>query len=217
MARTLYDYYRSTASYRVRIALHYKSIPHEHHEVHLVKAGGEQHTQAYRDINPQGLVPSLQEDDTIITQSLAIIEYLEDTHPEPALLPADPTDRAWVRSLAYMIACDIHPLNNLRVLQFLKERYQADEEATLHWYHHWLTLGFDALEQRLQQSLSTGDCCFGNSISLADVCLIPQIYNAHRFHFDMAPYPILQRINTHCLSLDYFKRATPEANQANRR
>lgn len=205
----LYDYFRSTASYRVRIALHHKGLSFEQHAIHLLQDGGIQHQEPYKSMNPQSLVPSLELDDgNILTQSLAIIEYLDEMHPEPALLPKSAEDRAFVRSLALMIAADMHPLNNLRVLNNLKAEFQADEEAVSKWYHHWLKLGFDALEARLAQS--NGNHCFGDSITLADVCLVPQVYNAKRFKFSLAPYPTIESINTHCTTLDVFQRACPE-------
>lgn len=203
----LYDYYRSTACYRVRIALEYKGLPYETSSVHLVDHGGEQHHPEYRAVNPQGLVPTLDINGATLTQSLAIIEYLDDVYPEKPLLPQDPFARAQIRSLALMVACDIHPLNNLRVLQQLKHDFHATEEQTTHWYHHWLKKGFDAFEARLQQLPRSEDVCYGDRVSLADVCLIPQVYNANRFHFSYEHYPLIQRINTYCLQMDAFSKA----------
>ena len=205
----LYDYYRSTACYRVRIALNLKNINYEKILVHLINNGGEQHQSEYRALNPQGLIPTLDENGHCLTQSLAIIEYLDEINPNPPLLPQTPLGRAHVRSLAMTIACDTHPLNNLRVLQRLNHQFSADENQVNLWYHHWLQLCFDTLETRLQQ-YNRHDFCYGNTITLADICLILQIYNAHRFNFSMDNYPILNTINTHCLNLTIFKSASPE-------
>ncbi len=206
----LYDYYRSTACYRVRIALHYKHIPFETCPIHLVNQGGEQHLPQYLNINPQGLVPALEINGAILTQSLAIIDYLEDSYPLPTLLPTDSFQRAQIKSLALMIACDIHPLNNLRVLQQLKQAFSATETQTRQWYHHWLKKGFDAFETQLQTLPRDIDVCFGNTISLADVCLIPQVYNAKRFQFSLNDYPLIQRINDYCLQQEAFIKASPK-------
>src|SRR3989338_6739238 len=187
----LYDYFRSTASYRVRISLNFKQIEWTAFEVHLINMGGEQHLPAYRAINPQGMVPSLRTDEGLLTQSMAIIEYLEEVYPDPSLLPDNAYDRALVRSVAQMIACDIHPINNLRVLQRLKKQFHADEIQVTEWYHHWLEEGFNAVEDKLSQMPRSGDVCFGDSVSLADLCLIPQVYNAHRFKFSLDDYPII--------------------------
>lgn len=205
----LYDYYRSTACYRVRIALNYKQIPFEIIPIHLTHEGGEQHRPEYRALNPQELVPSLEVDGTILTQSLAIIDYLEDRFPKPALLPTELMARAQVMSLALTIACDIHPLNNLRVLQQLKLEFQANESQIEHWYHHWLKKGFDAIETQLKQVPRSNDVCYGHDITLADICLIPQVYNANRFHFPLNDYPLIQRIENHCLTLEAFRIAAP--------
>ncbi|MDX2346481.1 MAG: maleylacetoacetate isomerase [Legionella sp.] len=207
----LYDYYRSTASYRVRIALNLKQLPFECIPVHLVRDGGEQHLPAYRALNPQSLVPTLlDENQSIITQSIAILEYLEEAHPTPALLPKDLHARAFVRSLALIIACDIHPLNNLRVLKQLKHQFNASESDVSTWYHHWLKVGFDAFETKLSASNQNNpNFCDGNQISFADICLIPQVFNAERFKFSLEPYPLIQAINTHCLSLKAFQNAAP--------
>ena len=205
----LYDYPRSTACYRVRIALNYKNIPYETCPIHLINQGGEQHHADYLALNPQGLVPALEVDGTLLTQSLAIIDYLDERYPTPALLPIQPLARAKVRRLAQIVACDIHPLNNLRVLQRLKQDFQATESQTEAWYHHWLETGFDAIETHLSSLPRCIDVCYGDSISIADLCLIPQVYNAHRFHFVLDNYPLIQRINQYCLGLDVFSRASP--------
>ncbi|WP_412757165.1 maleylacetoacetate isomerase [Legionella bozemanae] len=206
----LYDYFRSTACYRVRIALNLKNIAYEKIDIHLVNHGGEQHSPEYRKINPQELVPSLEINGQVINQSLAIIDYLDETYPTPSLLPQNPLDRATVKSLALIVACDMHPLNNLRVLNRLKTQLQASEIQVTEWYHHWLKTGFDALEAKLQQIKRNQAFCFGNTVTLADLCLIPQVYNAHRFHFAMDNYPLINEINAHCLTLESFQKAAPE-------
>lgn len=205
----LYDYYRSSCSYRVRIALNLKKISYDKIPVHLVQDGGMQHQPSYRALNPQGLVPSLDTGEQIITQSLAIIEYLNDIEPTPPLLPADPLARAEVRSLALLIACEIHPLNNLRVLNTLKENFHANEDAITAWYHQWLKTGFDALEKRLSALPREKPVCFKQNVSLADICLIPQVYNAIRFEFSLENYPLIIAINEYCLSLPAFQNASP--------
>lgn len=208
---TLYDYYRSTASYRVRIALNYKQVPFQLREVHLVNNGGEQFNDDYKAINPNQLVPTLLEHKTQLqlSQSLAIINYLEHKHPNPSLYPSDPLKKAWVESIALDICCDIHPLNNLRVLKYLVNDLNIDEQQKLQWYHHWLIKGFDALETRLTKIQRKKLFCIDDKLSLADVCLIPQIYNANRFKLDMSSYPLLNSIYDYCLSLDVFAKAAP--------
>ena len=205
----LYDYYRSTASYRVRIALNFKQISYETLSVHLVNNCGEQHSLDYLKLNPQGLVPTLDENGHILSQSLAIIEYLEDINPKPALLPQNPLGRGQVRSLAMIIACDMHPLNNLRVLTQLKQQFKATEQQINEWYHHWLKQGFDAIEKQLKTLPRKHHVCYGDSISLADICLIPQVYNANRFNFPMKGYPLINKINDYCLTIDAFINAAP--------
>ncbi|MFJ1269795.1 maleylacetoacetate isomerase [Legionella lytica] len=206
----LYDYFRSTASYRVRIAMNLKGINYEKIGVHLVNNGGEQHSPEYRKINPQGLVPCLEVEGEPINQSLAIIEYLNDIQPTPALLPQDPFGKATVRSLALMIVCDMHPLNNLRVLKQLKMEFHANETQVTQWYHHWLKKGFDALEAKLQTLDRTQPFCVGDSPSMADLCLIPQVFNAKRFNFALDDYPLIREIDVHCLTLKAFQDATPQ-------
>jgi maleylacetoacetate isomerase len=209
----LYNYYRSSASYRVRIALNLKGLAYEQVPVHLVKDGGQQLLPAYRAINADALVPSLIDDsgeEVTLTQSLAIIEYLDEMHPQPPLLPATPVDRAFVRSLALSIACDIHPLNNLRVLRYLTGDLKiadADKDA---WYRHWCEQGLGALETTLARDNRVGRFCYGDAPSLADCCLVPQIYNARRFNCDLSAMPIIARINEHCLAQDAFIKALPE-------
>ncbi|GHG64095.1 putative maleylacetoacetate isomerase [Alishewanella longhuensis] len=204
----LYSYWRSSAAYRVRIALHLKQLGFETIPVHLLQDGGQQHHADYQLLNPAQLLPVLQDDNLSLNQSLAIIEYLEEVYPEPALLPTDAKGRAEVRALALDIACDIHPLNNLRVLQYLTGPLALNEQQKLAWIQHWLTIGFTALEQRL--SLTCGEYCYGNQISLADVCLVPQVYNALRFNLDMQSYPHIHRIYQHCQQLAAFALAAPE-------
>ncbi len=211
----LYDYFRSSASFRVRIALNLKDLPYEQVEVHLVKEGGQHLQERYATINPQKLVPCLIDADkhTALAQSLAIIEYVEEQYPAPALLPKDPLLRSEVRAFAQYIACDIHPLNNLRVLQYLTGTLQLSETQKMTWYFHWLQTGFTALESLLAAQTVRGPFCFGETPTLADICLIPQVYNALRFEFPMEDYPRLCAVNQQCLTLPAFERALPENNQ----
>ena len=205
----LYSYFRSSAAYRVRIALNLKGLPYETLGVHLVKDGGQHRQAAYKNANPQGLVPALDVDGSVIGQSLAILEYLEETHPAPALLPADPLLRAQVRAFALHIACEIHPLNNLRVLQYLTGSAGLSEDAKLAWYQHWIAEGFSALEADIARRQPNGPYCFGEPLTLADVCLIPQVFNAQRFNCDMSPYPHLMRVFETCNALAAFADAHP--------
>lgn len=205
----LYDYYRSTSSYRVRIALNLKQISYETFPINLIANGGEQHSPEYRALNPQELVPTLDENGHILTQSLAIIEYIDELNPLPPLLPHSFLGKAHVRSLALMIACEIHPLNNLRTLNYLKHEFHVDEPEVIKWYHHWLQLGFGAIEERLQQYPRKNSVCYGNDVTLADICLVPQVYNAHRYHFSMEKFPLISEINNYCLTLQAFKDAAP--------
>ncbi len=207
----LYSYWRSTAAYRVRLALNIKQVAYSQHSVHLVKDGGEQHEAEYRDINPQGLVPTIVHGEVKISQSLAILEYLEERYPQKvALLPQNSQLRAFSRQLCQVIASDVHPLNNLRVLQYLSNSLKVSEKERMEWYHHWLTLGFDTISSLLNKKDISGPYCLGGELSMADVCLIPQIYNADRFGFSMASYPRLLEINQNCLKLERFKDAIPE-------
>ncbi|MGC1183229.1 maleylacetoacetate isomerase [Legionella sp.] len=206
----LYDYFRSTACYRVRIALNLKKLNYEKINIHLINDGGQHHSEEYHHINPQELVPSLQVEGHIINQSMAIIDYLDETFPNPSLLPKDPLNRATIRSLAQIIACDMHPLNNLRVLNYLKAEFSANNIQVMQWYHHWLKAGFDAFETKLQTLKRIEPFCFGNTVSLADLCLIPQVFNAQRFNFIMDDYPLINKINAHCLTLEAFQNASPE-------
>jgi maleylpyruvate isomerase len=207
----LYSYYRSSAAYRVRIALCLKNLPYDYEPVHLLRNGGEQLLPAYRALNPDGVVPTFVDDEGhAIQQSLAIIEYLEETHPEPALLPRAALDRAWVRSLALQIACEIHPLNNLRLLKYLKTEFGISDEQKDAWYRHWVASGLATLEQRLAGDARTGAFCYGDTPTLADVFLIPQVFNAQRFHVDVTRYPTIERINAHAMTLEAFIAASPE-------
>jgi len=209
----LYSYFRSSASYRVRIALNLKGLSYDIVPVHLLRNGGEQFFPEYRKLNPDALVPALIEetieDTQVVTQSLAIIEYLEETHPEPALLPSDASDRAYVRSLALSIACDIHPINNLRVLRYLVRDLQINEDAKNAWYRHWCIQGLTALEKTLSMDRRVGTFCYGDMPTLADCCLIPQVFNAQRFDCDLSAMPTITRINDACLALDAFANAGP--------
>lgn len=206
----LYDYFRSSAAYRVRIALNLKGLDYEHVGVHLVKDGGRHLAPDYARLNPQRLVPALDDDDLFLTQSLAILEYLEEVRPKPPLLPEDPPGRARVRALALAVACEIHPLNNLRVLKYLTGPLGLDEAAKTTWYRHWITEGFAAIEVRLAREPSTGRFCHGDRPGLADACLVPQVFNARRFEVDLTPYPTIRRIDQACQALPAFERAHPE-------
>jgi maleylpyruvate isomerase len=206
----LHTYFRSGTSHRVRIALNLKGLAHEQVPVHLVK--GEQRRAGYLALNPQGLLPLLEDGKARISQSLAIIEYLERIHPEPPLLPADPAGEARVRSLALVCACDMHPLNNLRVLKYLKHPLGLDQAARDAWCRHWMEEGFAALEARLAAEPETDRFCHGDAPTMADVCLVPQVVSAQRWATDLTPYPTVRRIFDACLELDAFVRAMP-ANQ----
>jgi len=208
----LYTYYRSSAAYRVRIALNIKGLDYHSHFVHLLKDSGEQHKDAYRQLNPQGLIPILLtgHDENPITQSVAIIEYLDESYPSPPLLPNTPSPRAWVRSLALTVCCDIHPLNNLRVHTYLKDELDIDDASRQAWYQHWVTEGLAAIESRLTASGHDSPYCHGNNPTLADLCLIPQIYNAIRFECDISSLTTLARIYSNCMALEAFANAAPE-------
>ncbi|WP_183634934.1 maleylacetoacetate isomerase [Niveibacterium umoris] len=206
----LYTYFRSSAAYRVRIALNLKGLTPEMVPVHLVRGGGEQRQPAFLALNPQGLVPALEDEGHVLTQSLAIIEYLDETHPVPPLLPGDPAGRARVRAIAQSIACEIHPLNNLRVLGYLTGTLGVTDAQKHAWCRHWVQTGFAALEARLATDPATGRYCHGEAPTLADCLLVPQLFNARRFEVDLAPYPTLCRIEAACLALDAFVAAAPE-------
>lgn len=210
MSLTLHTYFRSSAAFRVRIALNLKGLDYAQVPVHLVKDGGQQLGAAYRQINPEALVPALQDGGgEVLSQSLAIIEYLEETHPTPALLPAAAADRAWVRAFALAIACDIHPLNNLRVLRYLSNTLKVAEDDKNTWYRHWCEQGLAALEAKLVASKRHGAFCFGDTPTMADCCLVPQIFNAQRLNCDLSGMPTLMAINQRCLALPAFADAMP--------
>jgi maleylacetoacetate isomerase len=206
----LYSYWRSSAAYRVRFGLQLKGLAFETMPVHLVRDGGEQHSPAFRETNPQQLVPVLEHGQRMLRPSLAILEYLDEVWPQPALLPATARERQRVRSLAQLVACDIHPLNNLRVLQFLEREWGVPQPERDNWVRHWIADGFAAFEAMLDEHPSTGTFCEGNTPTLADCCLVPQVYNARRFGVDLGPYPTLVRIEQACLALPAFHAAAPE-------
>jgi maleylacetoacetate isomerase len=207
----LYSYWRSSAAYRVRIALNLKGLNYEIEPVHLVRDGGEQHSAEYRKVNPQELVPTLVDGRRVIRQSVAIIEYLDETYDgEIKLLPPTARDRARVRALAMHVACDIHPLNNTRVMKYLERELGADEAMRKHWIRHWIEEGFASFEELVARHPSTGQFCEGDTPTLADICLVPQVYNARRFGVDLSPYPTIEAIVAACMELDAFERARPE-------
>ena len=204
----LYGYWRSSAAYRVRIALALKNLSYDYVSIDLAK--GAHRKPEWGAINPQHLVPVLEDDGARLYQSIAVMEYLEETHPQPPLLPRDPLERTRVRSLALIVACEIHPLNNPRVLNYVTGQIGASEEQKLAWYAHWVSAGFDALEKRLANEPGTGRYCHGDAPSLADACLVPQVANAVRFNVALEPYPIIRRINATCLEREAFRKAAPE-------
>jgi maleylacetoacetate isomerase/maleylpyruvate isomerase len=204
----LFGYWRSTAAYRVRIALHLKEIEFESISVHLVKGGGEQHTPDYVNLNPTKLVPTLVDGDFSLNQSLAIIDYIENISTQSPLYPSAHQAKAKVQALALDIACEIHPLNNLRVQQYLANTLSVDNQAKQAWVEHWMNTGFKAIEQQLSES--AGDFCFGKQVTVADICLVAQVYNANRFNVDMSSFPIINRIVQHCNTLPAFIKALPE-------
>ncbi len=208
----LYGYFRSSAAFRARIALNLKGIAPELRFVHLLRNGGEQHTADYKALNPQELIPALMHDGHLITQSLAIVEYLDEIVPTPPLLPRDAPGRARVREIAYAIACDIHPVNNLRVNQYIATTFGATPQQQADWQRHWITTGFAALETMLSTSKLTGAYCHGDTPSIADICLIPQCANAKRVKLDFTPFPTIARIEAHALKHPAFDAALP-ANQ----
>lgn len=207
----LYTYFRSSAAYRVRIALHLKGLDYEAVPVHLTRDGGEQRRPEYLVLNPAGLVPALEDAGRVLTQSLAIIEYLDETHPQAPLLPAQALDRARVREIAQMIACDLHPINNLRVLQYLGREFGATEAQRNAWYRHWVELGLAAVETRLAGDGRSGAFCHGDRPGLADCCLVPQVFNARRFDCDLSAMPTVRAIAARCEELEAFRRAAPAA------
>jgi maleylacetoacetate isomerase len=206
----LYSYFRSSASYRVRIALNLKGLAYDTVPVHLLKDGGEQFSSDYRKLNADALVPSLTlAEGEVLTQSLAIIEYLDEVHPKPALLPPQPKDRAWVRGLALSIACDIHPIDNLRVLRYLQNEMGVSEENKNRWYRHWVEQGLASVERTLAQDTRVGKFCFGDEPGFADCVLVPQVANGQRMLCDLSGMPTILRINEACLQLDAFAKASP--------
>jgi maleylacetoacetate isomerase len=206
----LYNFFRSSASYRVRIALNLKGLQYEYVPIHLRRGGGEQYTPTYKALNPQSLIPTLEDEGHILTQSLAIIEYLEERHPEPPLLPRNPADRAVVRSMALAVACEIHPLQNTRVQGYLKNTLHHTDEELNAWSRHWVELGLSALEQKVKAVPNRGRFCFGDAPTLADLCLVPQLYNARRFGCDLSACLTLVQIDETCCALPAFANAAPE-------
>ena len=207
----LYTYFRSSAAFRVRIALNLKGIAYEPAYINMKPPAAGHREPGFLAVNPQGLVPALIHAGTTLTQSMAIIEYLEETHPQPPLLPAAPADRAQVRAMALAVACDLHPLNNLRVLSYLRSPLAHEEDAVSQWYHHWIETGFQALEADAKRCSGDGQHMFGKSVTLADIHIVPQMYNARRFNCDLGAYPTLRSICAHLESLPAFAKAAPEA------
>lgn len=203
----LYGYFRSSAAFRVRIALNLKKLDYENAFIHLRR--NDQQQPGYRAVNPQGLVPALEDGEARLIQSLAIIEYLDETCPAPPLLPATPVERARVRALADIVACDIHPINNLRVLRYLTRQLGHDEDALGRWYNHWIAEGFQAFERLVADDRRTGAFCHGDEPGLADIALVPQVINAERYRLDMTPYPTILRLYEACMRLDAFAAAHP--------
>jgi maleylacetoacetate isomerase len=210
MAFRLYTYWRSSAAFRVRIALNLKGLAFESVPKHLLRDGGEQRRADYLALNPQGLVPGLEHDGAFVSQSLAICEYLEEIQPEPRLLPGSAIDRGRIRAMALAVACDIHPLNNLRVLQYLRREFGQDEEGVNRWARHWISNGFAALEQWIARHSADGRFCCSLQPTLADVFLLPQVFNARRVQTDLAPYPRVVAVADHLLTLPAFADARPE-------
>jgi len=208
----LFGYWRSSAAYRVRIALHLKNISCESITVHLVKNGGEQHSDEYTSLNPTHLVPTLVDDSVegglVLNQSMAILDYLDNKYPESPLYPENIIDKAKVQALSFDIACEIHPVNNLRIQQYLVKELDVDDANKLAWSHHWMNVGFTAFEQQLQKT--SGKFCFGDQITIADLCLVPQVYNANRFKVDMSEFPLINAIVERCNQLPAFIKALPE-------
>ena len=209
--RKLYGYLRSSAAFRARIALNLKGLDYESASVHLTKNGGAQFAPEYRTMNPQSLVPVLQDGELTLIQSLAIIEYLDEVYPEPPLLPRSAIERARVRSLALMVACEIHPLNNLRVLRYLVRDLKVTEEQKDEWYRHWVLTGLEPLETRLANDSASGNFCHGDAPGLADICLVPQLANARRFNIALDAFPTLVRVEQNCMALKPFQDAAPSA------
>ncbi len=209
-ALRLYSYWRSSASYRVRIALELKGLDYDYLPVHLLQDGGVQYSAAYRDINPQSRVPTLETPAGVLTQSMAIMEWLEETYPQPALLPGDAHARAQVRELAQLLVADIQPLQNVSVTTYLRATVHADEAAVKLWLQHWISRGLGAFEALLARRPQSGDFCLGATPTLADVCLVPQCYSSRRFGVDPSAWPRIARIEQACAALSAFQRAAPE-------
>ena len=205
----LYTYFRSSAAYRVRIALNLKGLGYDAVPVHLLRGGGEHLREEYTRINPSGLVPTFQDDYITLTQSMAILEYLEDAYPKVPIMPKDATERARVRELAQIIACDIHPVNNLRVLRYLVHELKVSEEQKNAWYRHWLVGGLEVLEKHLVRDPSAGPLCHGHTPTIADCLLVPQVFNAQRHGIDVSVYPNIARINAQCIEIPAFVAAHP--------
>jgi maleylacetoacetate isomerase len=203
----LYTYFRSGASYRVRIALAYKGLAHEAEYVSLPK--GEHQADKFRAVNVQGLVPALEDGGRVFIQSLAIMEYLEERYPKPPLLPASPADRAYVRAVSQIVACELHPLNNLRTLKHIRKAYGLDEDGVKTWYRHWIADGFTMLEAYLNRERRFGKYCYGDMVTMADCCLVPQVFNAKRYECDLAPYPTIVRLFDESMKLDAFSSTQP--------
>ena len=208
--RKLFGYFRSSAAFRVRIALGLKGLAYEHASINLKPGVSEQKADSYKALNPQGRVPFLVDGDVLLSQSPAILEYLDEAYPEVKLLPSDIVERARVRQLSALVACDIHPLNNLSVLTYIKNEFGADDGTANTWYCHWIAEGFAALEALLAASERTGTFCHGDTPTLADVYVVPQMWNARRFGVDVTAFPILQRIDKNCRAIEAFKTAAPE-------
>ena len=204
----LYSYFRSSAAYRVRIALELKGLPYSYVPVHLLRDGGQQHSSDYQRVNPASLVPTLVDGDHPLGQSLAIIEYLEETHPQPPLLPAAPVERARVRALALDIACEIHPIDNLRVLRYLTRDMHVSEDDKNRWYRHWVETGLEVVEQQL--AARPGTFSHGDTPTLADCVLVPQIFNARRMDCRLDHVPEVMRVFEACMKLDAFEQTRPE-------
>jgi len=205
----LYTYFRSSAAYRARIALNLKGLKPEQHFIHLVKDGGQQHRPEFRKVNPQGFVPALVDGGEVITQSIAIIEYLDETHPNPPLLPKDALGRARVRAMALLIAADIHPLQNTRISKYLEQTLKVDEAARKQWTIRWITEGFTALETLMASHGGAGKCCYGDTPTMADILLAPQMFSARRFGVDVTQFKTLERIDAHLQTIKAFQDAHP--------
>lgn len=207
----LHTYFRSSAAFRVRIALNLKGLAYETVPRHLLRNGGEHRTAEYLAANPQGLIPALEDGGVVLAQSLAIVEYLEEKYPNPPLLPRDPVQRSQVRAMALGIACDVHPLQNLRVTNYLSQELKQDDAAVDRWRIHWIATGLGALEELVKRHSGDGRYCFGRSVTLADVFLLPQLVSAQRFKCDLEPYPMLRGIGAHLETLPPFAKAAPAA------